>query len=139
MFFNEDHLRITKVRTLDGLSPQIGEDEKPVKKIIQAPLNKDTKKLFDDQNTRLPNSLKMKIEVVKAYKPEPAPVAAPVDVSALEKKIAELEAQNQALIESQQQKVVVESSANGEMKEHEVSATTETKTSQSKNTGNASK
>lgn len=139
MFFNEDHLRITKVRTLDGLSPQIGEDEKPVKKIIQAPLNKDTKKLFEDQNTRLPNSLKMKIEVVKAYKPEPAPVAAPVDVSALEKKIAELEAQNQALIEGQQHKVTEESVVIAELKEDEALEIKESKTPQSKNTGNASK
>lgn len=104
MFFNEDHLRITKVRTADGISPVMGEDEKPLKKIIHAPLNKETVKLFNEQNNRLPNQLKMKIETIKAYKPEPITAPA-VDVSALELKIAELEKQN-ALLQEQQQKQV---------------------------------
>ena len=105
MFFNEDHLKITKVRTTDGTSPLIGEDERPVKKVIFAPLNPQSKKLFEDQNTRLPTNLKMKIETVKAYRPEAIPAAPAVDVSALEARIKELEAANKELINN---KVVTE-------------------------------
>lgn len=97
MFFNEDHLRITKIRTNDGISPTMGEDERPLKKIIHAPLNPQTKKLFEEENSRKPNQLKMKIEVVKAYKPEPIPQAPAVDVSALEERIKALEAENNSL------------------------------------------
>lgn len=97
MFFNEDHLRITKIRTTDGISPLMGEDERPQKKIIFAPLNPQTKKLFEEENSRKPNQLKMKIEVVKAYHPEPIPQAPAVDVSALEAKIKALEAENNSL------------------------------------------
>lgn len=99
MFFSVDHLRITKVKTINGTTPLTGDDEKPVKKIIFAPLNRDTKKLFEDQNTRLPNNIKMKIEVVKAYKPEPLPAGPSEETIALQNKIAELEAQNKALKE----------------------------------------
>lgn len=98
MFFaNEDHLRITKVRTADGLSPIIGEDEKPMKKIITVPLNPQNKKLFEEQNSRLPTSLKMKIETVKGYKPEPVQQVAQPDNSELLKKLEELQAQNAKL------------------------------------------
>lgn len=97
MFFEEDHLRITKIRTNDGISPTMGEDERPLKKIIHAPLNPWTKKLFEEENSRKPNQLKMKIEVVKAYKPEPVPQAPPVDVSALQAEIEELKRQNNEL------------------------------------------
>jgi|SRR6476620_2983013 len=105
MFFNEDHLKITKVRTTDGTSPLIGEDERPVKKVIFAPLNPQSKKLFEDQNTRLPTNLKMKIEVVKGYRPEAIPAAPAVDISALEARIKELEGANKELINN---KVVTE-------------------------------
>lgn len=97
MFFNEDHLRITKIRTNDGISPVMGEDERPLKKIIHAPLNPQTKKLFEEENTRKPNQLKMKIEVVKAYRPESIPQAPAVDVSAFEARIKQLEEENKSL------------------------------------------
>lgn len=97
MFFNEDHLRITKIRTNDGISPMMGEDERPLKKIIHAPLNPQTQKLFREENDRKPNQLKMKIEVVKAYKPEPIPQAPAIDVSALEERIKALEEENNSL------------------------------------------
>lgn len=97
MFFNEDHLKITKVRTTDGISPVIGADERPMKKVIFAPLNPQSRKLFEDQNTRLPTNLKMKIEVVKGYSPEAIPASPAVDVSALEARIKELEQANKEL------------------------------------------
>jgi hypothetical protein len=100
MFFQEDHLRITKVKTIDGTSPLIGEDERPVKKVIFAPLNPLSKKLLEDQNTRLPTNLKMKIETVKAYKPEPIPAAPTEDVGALKLKLQQLEQENKSLKES---------------------------------------
>jgi len=133
MFFNEDHLRITKVKTIDGTSPLIGLDERPVKKIVFAPLNPQTVKLFEDQNTRLPTNLKMKIEKVAAYRPEPLPAQPSVDVSALEKKISELEAANKTLTESNK----VSADAKDSVKETVI--VTETKTTQSKNIGNDSK
>lgn len=95
MFFNEDHLRITKIKTVNGITPQTGEDERPVKKVIFAPLNKDTRKLFDDQNKRLPNNIKMKIEVVKAYHPEPVISKTETDNSIIEQKNKELEEQKE--------------------------------------------
>lgn len=101
MFFNEDHLRITKVKTIDGTSPLIGPDERPVKKVIFAPDNPASRKLFEDQNTRLPTNLKMKIDPVKAYKPEPVTVAAPVDTSELENENASLRAELKKMKESQ--------------------------------------
>lgn len=120
MFFaNEDHLRITKVRTADGLSPMIGEDEKPMKKIITAPLNPQTKKLFEEQNSRLPTSLKMKIEVVKGYKPEPVQQVAHPDNSELLKKLEDLEAKNAKLTLELQEK---ETNATVARKEPEVTA-----------------
>lgn len=98
MFFaNEDHLRITKVRTANGQSPMHGEDERPLKKIVLAPLNPHTKKLFEEQNSRLPDGLKMKIDVVKGYKPEPVQQVAQQDNSELLKKLEELQAQNAKL------------------------------------------
>jgi hypothetical protein len=100
MFFNEDHLRITKVKTIDGTSPLIGEDERPVKKVIFAPLNPQSKKLFEDQNTRLPTNLKMKIDVVKGYKPVTIPAAPAEDVEALKLKLQQLEQENKSLKES---------------------------------------
>lgn len=122
MFFaNEDHLRITKVRTADGLSPIIGEDEKPMKKIITAPLNPQTKKLFEEQNSRLPTSLKMKIDVVKGYKPEPVQQVAQPDNSELLKKLEELQAQNAKLTLELKEK---ETTATVAVKEPEATAST---------------
>lgn len=105
MFYGEDHLRITKVRTADGLSPVINPDTGLVeKKVVFAPLNPQSKRLFDEQNTRLPNQLKMKIEVVKAYKPEPAPqVADTSKVDALTLKNLELEARIKQMEEEKHQ------------------------------------
>lgn len=99
MFFNEDHLRITKVRTVNGTTPMTGVDERPIKKTIFAPLNKDTKKLFEDQNKRLPNNIKMKIEVVRAYKPEQIAAPTPVEISILEQKNKDQEALIEQLME----------------------------------------
>lgn len=99
MFFNEDHLRITKVKTIDGVTPIYDEQRRPELKIIYAPDTKETRKLFDEANSRLPTHLKMKIERVKGYTPQSAPT---VNVSDLEKEIAELKAQNAKLIENQQ-------------------------------------
>lgn len=96
MFFHEDHLRITKVRTVDGISPLI-EDEKIQKKVIHAPLNPQTKKLFEEENSRKPNQLKMKIEVVKAYQPEPIPQGPSSEVLDLQAKIKALEEENNSL------------------------------------------
>lgn len=72
MFFNEDHLKITKPKTADGRTPLIDpKTERTVTKVIFAPSNPITKKLFEEENTRLPNGLKMKIEHVKGYIPQP--------------------------------------------------------------------
>lgn len=110
MFFHEDHLRIIKVRTSDGISPAMGEDERPLKKIIFAPDNPQTRKLFAEENNRKPNQLKMKIEPVKAYKPEPVVSKNEQDNSILEQQNKDLAEQNRILQEQlkalQAQKVV---------------------------------
>lgn len=89
MFFNEDHLRITKIRTADGLTPLYDSESRPLKKIVFAPNNALTKRLFNEENDRKPTPLKMKIELVKAYKPEA--VVQPQVNDEVEKLKAELE------------------------------------------------
>lgn len=71
VFFNEDHLRITKPISINGLSPKIVND-KVVSKIIHLPLT--AEKGLREQNTRLPDGLKMKIEKIPGYTPTPAEV-----------------------------------------------------------------
>lgn len=100
MFSNEDHLRVTKVKTTDGINPVYNDQNQQVKKVVELPLT--SKKLIEEQNALLPNQLKMKVEVVKAY--TPAPVTAVINepvpdtqVIDLQKKIAELEARNKEL------------------------------------------
>lgn len=102
MFFNEDHLRITKVRTADGITPVFGENGKPETKIVYAPDTKETIKLFNELNSRLPTHLKMKLDKVPGYTPQQLPSQPVPDVSALEKEIAELKALNQLLLKNQE-------------------------------------
>lgn len=72
MIFTEDHLRVTKVRTADGMTPLMDPNtEKTLKKIVLMPDNSLTRKLLDEHNRILPNPLKMKIERIPAYKPVP--------------------------------------------------------------------
>lgn len=104
MFFNEDQFKVIKVRTVDGTTPVFTEKGVPVTKTVWLPANRDTKKLLEEENSRKPNHLKMKIEFVKAYTPAPVPNEPRADMSALEKRILELEAENKKL---QDQKVLV--------------------------------
>lgn len=98
MFFNEDHLKITKTRTADGVTPVQGPDERPLKKIIFVPYSKLTMKLFEDQNSRLPTALKMKIEVVKAYSPQPVNMIPDTkEADDLKKQLEDLKKQNDLL------------------------------------------
>jgi len=109
MFYDQDHLRITKVRTVNGTMPVFDEQGKVQTKVIFAPDNSHTRKLFDDQNSRLPNQLKMKIERIKGYTPQPAEQfvvqnTAEVDalkaqIEALQKEKAEFE---EALLKSKE-------------------------------------
>jgi hypothetical protein len=95
MFFNEDHLKITKVRTLDGTTPLIV-NERVQHKVIYAPNNALVKKLLEEQNTRLPNGMKMKIEFIKGYAPDPVPamVVDNSETELLKKQLADLQKQN---------------------------------------------
>lgn len=102
MFSNEDHLRVTKVKTTDGVNPVYDSNNNVVKKIVELPLS--AKKRIDEQNDLLPNQLKMKVEVIKAYNPPPVvtlpdPIAAVPDpqIAEMQNKINELEAQNSEL------------------------------------------
>lgn len=100
MFFNEDQLKVTKVRTVDGLTPVFDEQGRPAVKTVFVPANRDTKKLLEEENTRKPNHLKMKIELVKAYQPQPVTHVADPEIDALQKRIADLEAENKKLQET---------------------------------------
>lgn len=88
MFFNEDHLRITKPISVNGLSPKIV-DGKVVNRIIHLPLN--AEKGLREQNSRLPDGLKMKIEKIPGYTP------AQVEVVNNDREIAELKAEIERL------------------------------------------
>lgn len=69
--FDQDHLRITKPISINGLSPKIV-DGKVSSRIIHLPLN--AEKGLKEQNTRLPDGLKMKIEKIPGYKPDPVEI-----------------------------------------------------------------
>lgn len=129
MFYGEDHLRITKVRTANGISPVINEVTGLVeKKIVFAPLNPHTKRLFDEQNTRLPTNLKMKIEVVKAYKPEPVQqVVDTSQVDALTLKNLELEAKIKQLEEEKNQTAAAHKQSVENLSETPANVTTKSK------------
>lgn len=71
MFFTEDHLRITKPISLNGLAPKIV-DGKVINRIIHLPLG--AERGLKEQNSRLPDGLKMKIEKIPGYTPKPAEI-----------------------------------------------------------------
>lgn len=99
MFFNEDHLRVTKTKTMDGVNPAYDSQNRPIKKVVHLPLT--SKKFVEENNTRLPNQLKMDIQVithVPAYAP-PEPDLKAIQMEAMQKRIDELELQNKTLSE----------------------------------------
>lgn len=91
MFFNEDHLRITKPISINGLSPKIV-DGKVVNRVIHLPLG--AERGLKEQNSRLPDGLKMKIEIIKGYTPQPAEVINnDKEIEALKTELAQLRAE----------------------------------------------
>lgn len=62
MFFNEKHIRVLKPKTSNGLNPILDDRGQIVHKVIHLPFT--AKKDIEAQNSRLPNHLKMKIEVI---------------------------------------------------------------------------
>lgn len=76
--FDQPHLRVTKPITNNGVSPVIDQESgKVVTKVIHLPIY--AEKGLIEQNNRLPDGLKMKIEKIPGYKPEikivpPAPI-----------------------------------------------------------------
>jgi hypothetical protein len=89
MFFNEDHLRVRKVRTTDGQNP-VYENGQIQYKWVLMPLS--AKKHLEDQNNYKPTILKYQIEVIKAYRGTPEPPAEDPRIAELQSKIAALEA-----------------------------------------------
>lgn len=66
-FLNGDHLRILTPVTIDGITLKLDESNKAQYKETHLPMT--AKKAMMLQNTRLPNHLKKKIEVVSANQP----------------------------------------------------------------------
>lgn len=90
MFFNEDHLRITKPISINGLSPKIV-DGKVINRIIHLPLG--AERGLKEQNSRLPDGLKMKIESIKGYTPKPEEVVNnDKEIAALKAELEQLKA-----------------------------------------------
>lgn len=87
-FFTEDHLRVQKPQTSNGINPVVGPDGKIAYKTVFLPIT--AKKFLEKKNAKLPEHLRTKIEVVPGYKP-----AQVVDsrLSDAEQRIRELEAQ----------------------------------------------
>jgi hypothetical protein len=90
MFFNEDHLRITKPISINGMTPKIV-DGKVVNRIIHLPLGAESG--LREENNRLPDGLKMKIEKMPGYTPPPQPS----ESDSLKIQLAELMAANAKL------------------------------------------
>lgn len=101
-FFNEPYLRVLTPRTTNGMYPKMGPDGRQEMKETHLPLS--ARPMLEGHNRKLPDALKKKIEVVNpvpafnGYQTiqEPAPVQ-----DELLAKIAELEAQNAALLATQ--------------------------------------
>lgn len=90
MFFNEDHLRVTKPISVNGLSPKIV-DGKVINRIIHLPLG--AERGLKEQNNRLPDGLKMSIERIPGYTPKPAEVVSnDKEMEALKAELAQLKA-----------------------------------------------
>lgn len=105
--FNEDHLRITKPISINGLAPKIV-DGKVITRVIHLPLH--AEKGLNEQNKRLPDGLKMKIEKIPGYKPQPVVAAPDPAIAEMAKRIAELEAQNKQLSEKPAVETIVDES-----------------------------
>lgn len=93
--FNEDHLRITKPISINGLAPKIVEG-KVITRVIHLPLQ--AEKGLNEQNKRLPDGLKMKIEKIPGYKPQPV---VNNEVEQLKAQIAKLEAEKQKTLKNE--------------------------------------
>lgn len=76
-YFEGPHLRVLKPRTKNGLSPKIGHDGRIEYKEVLLPLS--AKADQEQRNLKLPDALKMKIDVVGAQEPitRPEPKPAP--------------------------------------------------------------
>lgn len=96
MFFNEDQYKVTKVRTVDGITPLII-DSVVQTKVVFFPKNDLVRKLLEEENTRKPNGLKMKIEIAKGYNPQDIHVIQRNEAELLKEKIALLEKENEEL------------------------------------------
>lgn len=73
-FFTQGYLRVTSPMTIDGTHPKYDEQGRIMYKETELPLT--AKKHIDRQNSRLPDHLKKKIEVIgpdgpAAIQPEP--------------------------------------------------------------------
>lgn len=94
MFFTEDHLRITKPISINGLSPKIV-DGKVVNRVIHLPLT--AEKGLKEQNSRLPDGLKMDIKKIPGYTPAPAEIVNnDKEIEALKAELEQLKAEKAA-------------------------------------------
>lgn len=94
MFFTEDHLRITKPISVNGLSPKIV-DGKVINRVIHLPVT--AERGLKEQNSRLPDGLKMKIEKISGYTPAPAEVINnDKEIAALKAELEQLKAEKAA-------------------------------------------
>lgn len=91
MFYNQDHLRVQRPVTSDGIQLVIDEEtNQPLYKVSHLPIT--ALKLLEDRNKTLPKNLKLKIEVIKGMTyQEPAPQQSETEQALLDK-VAELEA-----------------------------------------------
>lgn len=87
-FTHEDHIRVQKPLTSNGINPILTDDHRVRYKTTFLPMT--AKKHLDKKNLKLPKHLQMIIEVVPGYRPAPVQDNR---LSDAEKRIAELEAQ----------------------------------------------
>lgn len=62
MFFNGPYLRVLSPATTNGVNLKIGDDDKVIYKEAHLPLT--AKRSIEQQNAKLPDHLKKKVEVV---------------------------------------------------------------------------
>jgi hypothetical protein len=98
-FMQGTYLRVLTPETINGVYPKQGEDGRQLFKETHLPIS--ARPFMEQRNKKLPNALKMKIEVVMS---EPVSngykTIEPDEAEQLRAKIAELEAQNAALTAS---------------------------------------
>lgn len=101
--FDQDHLRVLKPVTTDGLNLALDKEGKRRMKTVYMPLSAEP--YLIKRNAKLPDNLKLVIERVQGIPPTPT-VNATAEIETLKALLAQAEAEKAVLLAKQSQKPV---------------------------------